>query len=105
MFSVPKSASILFGIGDSSIQRAVLESQAAAVRSALTYLEMHACRTRRGAGGYELVPGDGFVGAAQRPTPGERSPRRSRPARRGAAGWAASGLSGWREQACCLDSP
>ncbi len=57
MFSVPKSASILFGIGDAGTQEAVLDAQSAAVRDALTYLERHACRTRRGAGGYEIVPG------------------------------------------------
>jgi conjugative relaxase-like TrwC/TraI family protein len=64
MFSVPKSASILFEIGDAITQRAVLDAQAAAVAEALRYLERHACRTRRGAGGYEIMPGDGFVGAA-----------------------------------------
>lgn len=64
MFSVPKSASILFGIGSASIQKAVLDAQRAAVAAALGYLERHACRTRRGAGGFEIVPGGGFVGAA-----------------------------------------
>lgn len=66
MFSVPKSASILFGIGSPSTRHAVLGAQGVAVDSALRYLEQHACRTRRGAGGYEIVPGDGFVGAAFR---------------------------------------
>jgi conjugative relaxase-like TrwC/TraI family protein len=66
MFSVPKSASILFGIGDGETQRAILDAQQAAVDSAVQYLERVACRTRRGAGGYEVVPGDGFVGAAFR---------------------------------------
>jgi conjugative relaxase-like TrwC/TraI family protein len=66
MFSVPKSASILFGIGDEATQRAVLDAQAEAVGSALAYLEQRACRTRRGQGGYEIVPGQGFVGAAFR---------------------------------------
>jgi conjugative relaxase-like TrwC/TraI family protein len=66
MFSLPKSASVLFGIGTPATQRAVLDAQAVAVESALRYLETHACRTRRGAGGYEIVPGDGFVGAAFR---------------------------------------
>jgi conjugative relaxase-like TrwC/TraI family protein len=66
MFSVPKSASVLFGIGPPRVQRAVLDAQAAAVQSAMRYLEQHACRTRRGAGGYEIVLGDGFVGAAFR---------------------------------------
>ena len=66
MFSVPKSASILFGIGDEAAQRAVLDAQAEAVDAALQYLERQACRTRRGRGGYEIVPGEGFVGAAFR---------------------------------------
>jgi conjugative relaxase-like TrwC/TraI family protein len=66
MFSVPKSASVLFGVGERDVQRAVLAAQATAVESALRYLERQACRTRRGAGGYEIVPGDGFVGAAFR---------------------------------------
>lgn len=66
MFSVPKSASLVFGLGGASEQRAVLDSQAVAVESALRYLEENACRTRRRAGGYEIVPGDGFVGAAFR---------------------------------------
>jgi len=50
MFSVPKSASILFGVGDPATQKAVLNAQAAAVGEALTYLERHACR-RDGARG------------------------------------------------------
>ena len=66
MFSVPKSASILFGIGDEATQRAVLDAQAEGVHSALAYLEQRACRTRRGQGGYQIVPGEGFVGAAFR---------------------------------------
>jgi conjugative relaxase-like TrwC/TraI family protein len=66
MFSVPKSASILFGIAGAATQRAVVEAQTIAVDSAVRYLEQHACRTRRGGGGYEIVPGDGFVGAAFR---------------------------------------
>lgn len=66
MFSVPKSASILFGIGGPAIQKAVLDAQAVAVGEALVYLERHACRSRRGAGGCEVVPGDGFVGASFR---------------------------------------
>lgn len=66
MFSVPKSASIVFGIGDAETQKAVLDAQMAAVDVALKYLEEHACRTRRGPGGCEIVVGQGFVGAAFR---------------------------------------
>jgi len=66
MFSVPKSASVLFGIGDDRIQRAVLAAQESAVAAGMAYLERHACRTRHGAGGHELGEGSGFVGAAFR---------------------------------------
>ncbi len=64
MFSVPKSASILFGLGDAEIQRAVLNAQQVAVEAGMKYLEKRACRTRRGPGGREIVEGRGFVGAA-----------------------------------------
>ncbi len=64
MFSVPKSASVLFGTGDDRVQRAVLEAQQNAVAAGMSYLERHACRTRMGAGGHEIVQGAGFVGAA-----------------------------------------
>ena len=66
MFSVPKSASVLFGIGDERVQRAVVDAQEDAVAAGLGYLERHACRTRRGAGGHEVVRGSGFVAAAFR---------------------------------------
>lgn len=66
MFSVPKSASILFGLGDPSQQRAVLIAQDRAVRAALAYLERYACRARLGHGGAEVIDGAGFVGAAFR---------------------------------------
>ena len=66
MFSVPKSASVLFGIGDERVQRAVVAAHEDAVAAGLRYLERHACRTRRGAGGHEVVPGSGFVAAAFR---------------------------------------
>ena len=64
MFSVPKSASVLFGVGGERVQRAVLEAQEVAVAAGVSYLESHACRTRRGAGGREVVAGAGFVAAA-----------------------------------------
>jgi conjugative relaxase-like TrwC/TraI family protein len=66
MFSVPKSASILFGLGGPQMQAAVLEAQEEAVRAGLAYLERRACRTRRGAGGVEVIQGEGFVAAAFR---------------------------------------
>ena len=61
MLFVPKSASIMFGIGDEVTQRAVLDVQAAAVAEAVRYLERHACRTRAARTGYEIVPGDGYA--------------------------------------------
>ena len=64
MFSVPKSASVLFGISDERVQRAVHQAQEQAVAAGLSYLERHACRTRMGAGGHEVVEGAGFVSAA-----------------------------------------
>ncbi|MEY2515192.1 MAG: hypothetical protein QOJ89_2550 [bacterium] len=57
---------MLFGIGDERVQRAVVEAQEHAVDAALSYLERHACRTRRGAGGQEVLRGSGFVAAAFR---------------------------------------
>jgi conjugative relaxase-like TrwC/TraI family protein len=64
MFSVPKSASVLFGIGDERLQHAVLAAQERAVAAGMAYLERHACCTRMGAGGHEIVESDGLVGAA-----------------------------------------
>ena len=66
MFSIPKSASVLFGIGDAAMQRAILRAQDRAVAAALAHLERHACKTRLGKGGAEVVDGAGFVGAAFR---------------------------------------
>jgi conjugative relaxase-like TrwC/TraI family protein len=66
MFSIPKSASVMFGIGGERVQRAVLEAQEEAVAAGVAFLERHACRTRLGAGGHEVVRGSGFVAAAFR---------------------------------------
>jgi hypothetical protein len=44
MFSVPKSASVLFGIGDERVQRAVLGAQEQAAAAGLSYLARHASR-------------------------------------------------------------
>jgi hypothetical protein len=52
-----------FGIGDDRLQRAVLEAQERAVGAGMAYLERHACRTRMGAGGHQVIDGAGFVGA------------------------------------------
>jgi len=65
-FSAPKSVSILFGLGDPDVAREVRDAHEAAVDAALAYMERHAAVARRGHGGEQLVPGNGFVGAAFR---------------------------------------
>ncbi len=65
-FSAPKSVSVLFGVGDEDVSRAVRDAHEGAVREALGYIEREACATRRGRGGARRVPGDGFVAGAFR---------------------------------------
>jgi conjugative relaxase-like TrwC/TraI family protein len=65
-FSAPKSASVLFGIGEDSVRRAIQEGHDAAVRDAMAYLERMAGFARRGHGGEELIAGKGLVAAAFR---------------------------------------
>jgi conjugative relaxase-like TrwC/TraI family protein len=65
-FSAPKSVSILFGLGDPDVARQARDAHEAAVDAALGYMERHAAVARRGHGGLQLVPGNGFVGAAFR---------------------------------------
>ena len=48
MFSVPKSASVLFGLGDPRAQGAVVRAQRAAVEEAMRYLDREACLVRVG---------------------------------------------------------
>jgi conjugative relaxase-like TrwC/TraI family protein len=64
MFSVPKSASMVFGLGGEREQAAVLRAQRAAVAEAMGYLEDHACLVRRGDGGRIVERSQGLVGAA-----------------------------------------
>jgi conjugative relaxase-like TrwC/TraI family protein len=64
MFSVPKSASMIFGLGGEREQAAVLRSQRAAVGEAMSYLQQHACLVRRGDGGHIVERGRGLIGAA-----------------------------------------
>jgi conjugative relaxase-like TrwC/TraI family protein len=64
MFSVPKSASMLFGLGGQREQAAVLRAQREAVAAGMRYLETHACLIRRGEGGHIVERGRGLVGAA-----------------------------------------
>jgi conjugative relaxase-like TrwC/TraI family protein len=65
-FSAPKSVSMLWALGNEAEQAAVLQAHERAVDAALGYLQREACWTRRGAGGKEFVPGNGFLGAAYR---------------------------------------
>lgn len=65
-FSAPKSVSVLSGLGDEHVGRAVREAHEAAVDAALDYMERHAALARRGKGGTISVLGNGFIGAAFR---------------------------------------
>jgi conjugative relaxase-like TrwC/TraI family protein len=65
-FSAPKSVSLMFGLGERGMSRQVREAHDRAVDAALDYMERHAAVARRGRGGVELVPGNGFVAAAFR---------------------------------------
>jgi conjugative relaxase-like TrwC/TraI family protein len=63
-FSAPKSVSVLFGIGDPSTQAAVRDAHERAVIAAFGYFERSTAFARRGAGGAQVIPGDGLVAAA-----------------------------------------
>ena len=59
-FSAPKSVSVLFGLGDPDVARAVLVAQSCAVDEALRYLEGHALSAvRQAASARTLVPATG----------------------------------------------
>jgi conjugative relaxase-like TrwC/TraI family protein len=55
-----KSVSILYGLGDAPIGRAVLAAHHAGVQEAVAYLDGH-LGTRRGHGGHEHVSGQGVL--------------------------------------------
>ena len=63
-FSAPKSVSLTWALGGHPVSGVVAEAHRAAVAEALGYLERQACWTRRGKGGAEFVPGNGFLAAA-----------------------------------------
>jgi conjugative relaxase-like TrwC/TraI family protein len=65
-FRGPKSVSLLWALGDRATAAEVTASHDAAVDAAIGYLQRAAGFTRRGAGGAETVPVDGFVAAAFR---------------------------------------
>ena len=65
-FSAPKGVSLMFGLGDPEVSRAVRDAHEAAVEASLDYMERHAAIGRRGKGGAISVLGDGFVAAGFR---------------------------------------
>ncbi|TVP75558.1 MAG: conjugative relaxase, partial [Nitriliruptor sp.] len=62
----PKSVSLLWALGDRDTAAEVVAAHDAAVDAAIGYLQRAAGFSRRGAGGAETVPVDGFVAAAFR---------------------------------------
>jgi conjugative relaxase-like TrwC/TraI family protein len=64
-FSVPKSASLLWALGDGETSAAVTAATESALGAALDYLQREACWTRRGADA-EFVKGNGFLAAGFR---------------------------------------
>ncbi|MEX2550628.1 MAG: MobF family relaxase, partial [Nitriliruptoraceae bacterium] len=65
-FRAPKSVSLLWALGDREAAEQVVVAHDAAVDAAIGYLQRTAGFTRRGAGGAETTPVDGFVAAAFR---------------------------------------
>jgi conjugative relaxase-like TrwC/TraI family protein len=63
-FTAPKSVSVLLAVGDERVQAAVLAAHERGVRAGLDYLERHECFARRGVDGVDVIPAEGFVGAA-----------------------------------------
>src|SRR5687767_7639478 len=54
-FSAPKSASVLFGIGDAAMQQAIREVHQQAVVEAFRYFDEAVSVARRGAGGHRRI--------------------------------------------------
>lgn len=65
-FSAPKSATLLYVLGDERTRTAIREAHDGAVADAMDYLERMACKVRRGRGGVRQLDGSGFVAAAFR---------------------------------------
>ena len=63
-FSAPKSVSLLWGLGGPAAAHETSAAHHASVEAALRYMQREACWTRRGAGGAEFVPGNGYLAAA-----------------------------------------
>jgi conjugative relaxase-like TrwC/TraI family protein len=65
-FSAPKSVSVLWGLSDPDISKAVRRSHDGAIVEALGYLERHATMARRGASGLRRIGAGGLVAASFR---------------------------------------
>jgi conjugative relaxase-like TrwC/TraI family protein len=63
-FSAPKSASVLFGIGDAAMQQAIRGAHQHAVVEAFRYFDEAVSVARRGAGGHRRIGARGVTGAA-----------------------------------------
>src|ERR1700760_4430008 len=65
-FSAPKSVSVLFGVGDGRLRGVLRDAHDRAVGEALACVGRAAAATRRGAGGAQVIPARGLIGAAFR---------------------------------------
>jgi conjugative relaxase-like TrwC/TraI family protein len=65
-FSAPKSATLLYALGDERTRTTIRDAHDGAVTDAMDYLERMACKVRRGRGGVNQLDGAGFVAAAFR---------------------------------------
>jgi conjugative relaxase-like TrwC/TraI family protein len=65
-FAAPKSVSIVYALGDEQTRARVQAIMGDAVRQGIAHLEREACHVRRGEGGKETEPGQGFAGMAFR---------------------------------------
>jgi len=65
-YSAPKSVSLLWALGEEHVQAAVLAAHERSIEAALHYMQSQACWTRRGHGGSEFVPGNGYLAAGYR---------------------------------------
>ncbi|HEY1855419.1 MAG TPA: MobF family relaxase [Solirubrobacterales bacterium] len=63
-FSAPKSVSLTWALGGHPVAEVVKEAHHDAVAEALSYMKRSACWARRGKGGAQFVPGNGFLVAA-----------------------------------------
>jgi conjugative relaxase-like TrwC/TraI family protein len=62
-FKAPKSVSVIYGLGDPEISRAVRDAHDAAVAAAVAYVEREAVRSRCGKGGLAVMEVSGLVAA------------------------------------------